>query len=164
MLRLSRKVIQHITELQNSSGQRDPLQIIQSSYIDRDTFQYPSLLQTISNLALDTSRHGAATISLGNLCQSFTPLTVRNLFFISNLNLPPFNSNHREEEKYYAEKPKKFPTEGRSGVEGKQGLENATQSGEVLKSGCTGRNEHLKKYNSIPCTSGMRQELENGCS
>ena len=40
---------------------------------------------------LNTSREGAATASLGNLCQCFTTLTVKNFFLISNLNLPSFS-------------------------------------------------------------------------
>jgi len=39
---------------------------------------------------LNTYREGAATASLGNLCQCFTTLTVKNFFLISNLNLPSF--------------------------------------------------------------------------
>lgn len=35
----------------------------------KDIFYYPRLLLALSNLALEISRHGAATDSLGNLCQ-----------------------------------------------------------------------------------------------
>jgi len=46
------------------------------------------LLTTPSNLALNTAREGAATASLGSLCQGLTTLTVKNFFLISNLNPP----------------------------------------------------------------------------
>ena len=57
----------------------------------RDTFHQTRLLQAPSILALDTAREGAATASLGNLCQCLTTLTVKNFFLISNLNLPSFS-------------------------------------------------------------------------
>jgi len=41
--------------------------------------------------ALNTAREGAATASLGNLCQGLTTLIVKNFFLISNLNLPSFS-------------------------------------------------------------------------
>ena len=41
--------------------------LVPPSAMGRDTFHYLSLLQTLSNLALDTSRDGAATDSLVNL-------------------------------------------------------------------------------------------------
>ena len=45
----------------------------------RDTFHYPSLLQGLSGLALDTSRDpGAATAALGILCQCLPTLTGKN--------------------------------------------------------------------------------------
>ncbi|KAK4832092.1 hypothetical protein QYF61_020707 [Mycteria americana] len=55
-------------------------QVIQSPII--------RLLKAPSNLALNTSRDGAATTSLGNLFQGLTTLIVKNFFLISNLNLP----------------------------------------------------------------------------
>jgi len=48
-------------------------------------------LRAPSNLALNTSREEAATASLGNLCQCFTILMVKNFFLVSNLNLPSFS-------------------------------------------------------------------------
>jgi len=57
----------------------------------RDTFRYSRLLKAPSNLALNTSREGAFTTSLGNQLQCFTTLTVMNFFLISNLNLPSFS-------------------------------------------------------------------------
>uniref|UniRef100_A0A8D0EWZ9 GDNF family receptor alpha like n=1 Tax=Strix occidentalis caurina TaxID=311401 RepID=A0A8D0EWZ9_STROC len=42
---------------------------------------------TPSNLALNTSREGASTTSLGNLFQCLTTLMLKNFFLISNLNL-----------------------------------------------------------------------------
>jgi len=41
-----------------------------------------------SPLVLHVSRDGASTTSLGNPCQYFTTLTVRNFFLVSSLNLP----------------------------------------------------------------------------
>jgi len=54
-----------------------------SPAVGRDTFQWTNLLQAPFHLALNTSREGAATASLGNLI-------VKNFFLISNLNLPSF--------------------------------------------------------------------------
>ena len=50
------------------------------------------LLKAPSSLALNTSREGASTTSLGNLFQFLTTLTVKNFFLISNINLPSFSS------------------------------------------------------------------------
>ncbi|KAK4827886.1 hypothetical protein QYF61_022309, partial [Mycteria americana] len=44
-----------------------------------------------SNLTLNVSRDGASTTSLGNLCQCFTTLSIKNFFLVSNLNLPSFS-------------------------------------------------------------------------
>jgi len=52
------------------------------------------LLKAPSNLALDTAREGAATASLGNLCQCLTTLIVKNFFLISNLNLLSVESHY----------------------------------------------------------------------
>ena len=49
------------------------------------------LLRAPTNLALNTSREGADTASLGNLGQCFTTLMVKNFFLLSNLNLPSFS-------------------------------------------------------------------------
>ena len=57
----------------------------------RDTFHYTRLLKARSNLALNIAREGAATASLGNLCQGLTALTVQNFFLVSSLNLPSFS-------------------------------------------------------------------------
>jgi len=54
----------------------------------RDPFHQTRVLRAPSNLASNTAREGAATASLGNLCQCFTTLMVKNFFLISNLNLP----------------------------------------------------------------------------
>jgi len=40
---------------------------------------------------LERFQRWASTISLGNLCQGFTTLTVKNFFLISSLNLPSLN-------------------------------------------------------------------------
>jgi len=56
----------------------------------RDNFHQPRLLIAPSNLALNTAREGAATASLGNLCQGLTTLRVQNFFLISDLNILSF--------------------------------------------------------------------------
>lgn len=55
--------------------------------MDRDTFHETRLLQAWSNLALNTSKDGESTTSLGNLFLSLTVLTGKDFFLISNLNL-----------------------------------------------------------------------------
>jgi len=57
----------------------------------RDPFHQTRLLKALSNLALNTSREGAATASLGNLCQALTTFMVKNFFLVSNLNPPSFS-------------------------------------------------------------------------
>ena len=59
--------------------------------MSRDIFHQTRLLRAPSNLALNTVREGAATASLGNLCQGLTTLMVKNFFLMSNLNLPSFS-------------------------------------------------------------------------
>jgi len=56
--------------------------------VSRNIFNQTRLLRALSNLAVNVSRDGASTASLGNLFQCFTSLTVKNFFLISNLNLP----------------------------------------------------------------------------
>jgi len=56
--------------------------------MSRHIFHQTRLLRAPSSLALNTARDGAATAYLGNLCQCFTTLMVKNFFLISNLNLP----------------------------------------------------------------------------
>jgi len=48
----------------------------------------PSELRAPSNLALNFSRDGVSTASLGNLLQCFTTLILKKFFVISSLNLP----------------------------------------------------------------------------
>ena len=48
----------------------------------------PGLPRAPSSLALNASRDGASTTSLGNLFQCITTLWVKNFLLISNLNLP----------------------------------------------------------------------------
>lgn len=60
--------------------------------MDRNTFYYPRLIQTPSNLAVDTFRDRAATASLRNLCHCITMLTEKNFFLTANVNLPSFIS------------------------------------------------------------------------
>jgi len=55
--------------------------------MSRDIFNQTRLLRAPSNLALNVSRDGAATTSLGNLGQGFTTLTVMNFFLKASLNL-----------------------------------------------------------------------------
>jgi len=61
--------------------------------MDRDTFHQTRLLKAPSSLALNTSRDGAATTSLGYLCQHLTTLRVKNFFFLSKLNLLSLSLN-----------------------------------------------------------------------
>jgi len=56
--------------------------------VSKDIFNYTSLLKAPSSLALNVSRDGASTTSLGNLFQCFTTLVGKNFFLISSLNLP----------------------------------------------------------------------------
>jgi len=54
--------------------------------MSRDIFHQTMLLRAPCNLALDTAREEAATVSLGNVFQSLT-----NFFLLSNLNLLSFS-------------------------------------------------------------------------
>jgi len=65
--------------------------------MSRDIFHYTRLLRAPSSLALNTSREGASTASLGNLFQCFTTIMVKNFFLISSLNLPSFSLEPIEE-------------------------------------------------------------------
>ena len=56
-----------------------------------DTYSYIRLLRAPSSLTLSVSRDGEPTPSLGNLLQCLTTLIIKNLFLISNLNLPSFS-------------------------------------------------------------------------
>jgi len=56
-----------------------------------DTFHYTRLLKAPSSLALNLSMEAACTTSLGNLFQCLTPLIIKNLFLIADLNLPSFS-------------------------------------------------------------------------
>ena len=58
------------------------------SAVGRDTSHQTRLLKAPSSLALNASRKGAFTTSLGNLFQCLTTLTVKNFFLTSSLNLP----------------------------------------------------------------------------
>ena len=55
--------------------------------MSRDIFHQTRLLRAPANLALNISRVGASTASLGNLFQCLTTLMVKNFLLISNLNL-----------------------------------------------------------------------------
>ncbi|KAK4829612.1 hypothetical protein QYF61_005739 [Mycteria americana] len=64
----------------------------QDTYCLYLTYQhFQRLLKAPSNLALNTSKDGASTTSLGNLFQCLTTLIGKNFFLISNLNLPSFS-------------------------------------------------------------------------
>jgi len=65
--------------------------LVPNPAMGRDTFHQTRLLRAPSYLALNTAREGASTASLGNLCQCLTTLRVKNLFLVSNLNLPSFS-------------------------------------------------------------------------
>jgi len=54
----------------------------------RDSFHRIGVLKAPSSLALDVSRDGASTASLGSSGQGFTTLSVKNVFLMSSLNLP----------------------------------------------------------------------------
>jgi len=49
------------------------------------------MLRAPSSLTLNVSKDGASTISLGNLLQCLTTITVKNCFLISNLDLLSFS-------------------------------------------------------------------------
>ena len=54
--------------------------------MSRDSFDLMRLLRAPSNPALNVSRDGASTTSLGNLCQCSTTLITKNFLLIFNLN------------------------------------------------------------------------------
>jgi len=51
---------------------------------------YTRLPRIPSKLALNASRDGVSTTSMGNLFQHLTTLSEKKIFLISNLNLPNF--------------------------------------------------------------------------
>ena len=57
----------------------------------RDNFHQTRILPAPSNFALNTSREGTGTISLGNLGQGLTTFIIKNYILIHILNLPSFN-------------------------------------------------------------------------
>ncbi|NXW02077.1 CMC1 protein, partial [Fregetta grallaria] len=61
------------------------------NYSEFTQFLQIRLLRAPSNLTLNVPRDGACTISLGNLCQCFTILIIKNVFLICSLNLPSFS-------------------------------------------------------------------------
>jgi len=52
--------------------------------------QLHHMLRALSSLTLNVPRGRVSTTSLGNLCQCFTTLVVKNFFLISSLNTPFF--------------------------------------------------------------------------
>ena len=73
------------TGSQDALGWKGPSEAIQPKppAVSRDIFTWVRLLRAPSNLALNVSRDGASTTSLGNLGQGFTTLMVKNFFLIS---------------------------------------------------------------------------------
>lgn len=59
--------------------------------LSRDTFHSTWVARAPSNLAVNVSRDGTSTSSLGNPFQCLSTLIVKNFFFISNKNLPSFS-------------------------------------------------------------------------
>ena len=82
-----------IIESQHDLGWKGPYRSSSSNSpaMGRDTFHQTRLLKAPFNLALNSAREGAATASLGSLCQCVITLILKNFFLISNLNLPSFN-------------------------------------------------------------------------
>jgi len=80
----------HSFESSNALGWKGPLEVTEPNppAVSRDSFTQPRLLRAPSNLALNVPRAGASTTSLGNLCQCFTTLMVKNFFLLSSLNVP----------------------------------------------------------------------------
>ena len=80
-------------ESANSLCWKGTLKLIQPNppAMSRDIFNHIKMLRAPSNLALSVSRAGASPTSLGNLCQGFTTLSMKNFFLISSLNLPSFS-------------------------------------------------------------------------
>jgi len=56
----------------------------------RDTFHQTWVLEAPSNPALNTSKEGTSTASLGNLFQHLTNFKVKNFFITVNIKLPSF--------------------------------------------------------------------------
>jgi len=63
---------------------RDLIDGSSSSVVGVDSFHQTRLLKALSNLALNTSREGAATASVGSLCQCLTTLVVEFLSYIQS--------------------------------------------------------------------------------
>jgi len=55
--------------------------------MNRDTYRYTRLLRDLSRLTLDVARDGTSNISVGNLCQCFTTVIIKNFVLISDLNI-----------------------------------------------------------------------------
>jgi len=70
--------------------------------MSRDISNSARLLIALSNVTLNVSRDGASTTPLGNLCQGFTTLTVKNFFLMSSPNTPS--------DVYYAQRKAEIPT------------------------------------------------------
>ncbi|NXN38925.1 ACRBP protein, partial [Rhinoptilus africanus] len=79
----------------NASGSAEE-EVQEKALHGRDTSPWTRLLKAPSSLALSTSMEGASTASLGSLFQCLTTLIVKNIFLISNLNLPFSTSDKRQ--------------------------------------------------------------------
>ena len=79
-----RRRFRRIIESQNALGWEGPLKAIQPNppAMSRDIFSWTRLLRAPSNLAWNVPSDGPSTTSLGNLCQGFTTLSVKNFFFL----------------------------------------------------------------------------------
>jgi len=60
--------------------------------MSRDFLSRIRFLRAASNLALNVSKDGASSTSLGNQGQGFTTLIVKNFFLIASINLPFFKT------------------------------------------------------------------------
>jgi len=61
--------------------------LVQLPCSEQAHLQLPQVLRAPSSLTLGVCRDGAPITSLGNMCQCFTSLSIKNFFLISNLNL-----------------------------------------------------------------------------
>jgi len=65
--------------------------LVQPPAVSSNIYHWIKLLRAPSNMALNVSRDGASTTSMGNPFQCFTTLTVKTVFLISSLNPPSFH-------------------------------------------------------------------------
>ena len=65
--------------------------LVQPPAASRAVFGLMRLLRAPSNRTVNVCRDGGSTTSLGNLCQCFTTLMVKNVFLLSSMNLASFS-------------------------------------------------------------------------